>query len=146
MKPQSSRWHFSAAFAVAFIVSCGEPKTYPVKGEVVYADTGEPVRCGLTILFESTTPPYQRSSGLVDTEGKFYTSTLRDASGSLAGEHRVRFDPGQPGSGPTGPAALAPIMHPRYAEFGTSGLTVGVRPDGENVLRITVERGPKGKK
>jgi hypothetical protein len=136
----------SFALLAALMLGCGEPKTYPVNGEVVYADTGEPVRSGLTIFFESTAPPYQRSSGLVDTDGKFYTSTLRDSSGSLAGEHRVRFDPGSPGSGPTGPAALAPIMHPRYAEFGTSGLTVGVRPDGQNVLRIEVERGAKGKK
>jgi hypothetical protein len=146
MKPQTSRWRYPGALAVFFVLSCGEPRTYPVKGEVIYADTGEPVRAGLTIFFESTTPPYKRSSGLVDTEGKFYTSTLRDASGSLAGEHRVRFDPGHPGAGPTGPAALAPIMHPRYAEFGTSGLTVGVRSDGENVVRILVERGPKARK
>ena len=121
-------------------LGCGEPKTYPVTGEVVYADTGEPVRSTLTIFFESTAPPYQRSSGLVDADGKFYTSTLREASGSLAGEHRVRFDPGHPGTGPTGLAALAPIMHPKYADFRTSGLTVAVRANDQNVIQIRVER------
>lgn len=134
------RMSLAIGVLAALAAGCGEPRTYPVTGEVVYADTGEPVRHPLTIFFESTKPPYQRSSGLVDTEGKFYTSTLRDASGSLAGEHRVRFDPGHPGTGPTGPAALAPIMHPRYADFRTSGLTVSVSPNDPNVVQIRVER------
>jgi hypothetical protein len=79
MKPKTSRW--VGTLALMFIIGCGEAKTYPVKGEVVYADNDEPVRCGLTIFFESTTPPHQRSSGLVDADGKFYTS--RRAPGSV---------------------------------------------------------------
>ena len=124
------------------IVGCNsESPTYPAMGTVVYKDTGEPITTGLTIWFESTTAPYQRSSGVVDKEGQFYTSTISDGSGSLAGEHRVRFDPGTGEGAATGPDALAPIMDRKYAEFSTSGLKVTVDPGAKNLFRLEVERG-----
>jgi len=130
------------------LVFCGcktEEPTYPVAGDVVYKD-GEPVTEGLTIWFESTTSPYKRSVGLVDKNGKFYTSTLADGSGSIEGEHRVRFDAGEPGSGIAGANALGSIMDAKYAEFATSGIVVDVKPGSGNLFRIEVERGPRGPK
>lgn len=130
------------------LILCGckttEP-TFPVSGDVVYKD-GAPVTEGLTIWFESTASPYRRSVGLVDKEGKFYTSTLADGSGSIEGEHRVRFDAGAPGSGIAGAHALSAIMDPKYAEFATSGVVVDVKPGSGNLFRIEVERGPRGPK
>lgn len=141
------RWLTLARCAVvlaAGVAGCArnEP-TYSAAGEVVYKDTGEPVASTLTIYFESTKPPYVRSSGLVE-DGKFYTSTLSDNSGSIAGEHRVRFDQGRPGGGVAGPGGLIPIMDPKYADFGSSGIIVNVEPGARNLFRIEVERGPKG--
>lgn len=148
--PRAPRWARAVRMLYAALIAAGglagctskEP-TYPASGEVVYKDTGEPVTATLTIYFESTKPPYQRSSGVVE-QGKFYTSTLSDKSGSIAGEHRVRFDQGRPGAGVAGPGGLGPVMDPKYADFATSSLKVNVDPGAQNLFRIEVERGPMG--
>jgi|SRR5262245_9245521 len=124
-----------------------ELKTYPVEGELIYSDTGEPVRHPLTIWFESTTAPYQRSMGLVK-EGKFVLGTTREANGSIAGEHRVRIDPFVPNGAATEPAAkaLARIMDPKYLEFRTSGIVVNVQTNRGNSVTIKVDPPPGGRK
>ena len=100
--------------------SCQKP-TYPVKGKVVYKEDGKPVAGGVVIWFESTTPPYERAQAAVDKDGNFVLSTVREGSGAIQGEHRIRFDP-PPVMDGTAASALARIMHPRYNEFATSGL------------------------
>ncbi len=127
---------------VLSLVGCGktEAPTYPTEGEVVYADTGELVPGSLTVWFESTTPPYQRSSGIVK-DGKFYLSTTRDGNGAISGEHRVRFDPFVPNSASTEnpDVVLARVMNPKHLEFRTSGITVTIDPVPKNTFKIKVE-------
>src|SRR4051794_32813046 len=110
---------FAAVLALAG--GCGI-RTYPVHGKVVYKD-GEPVRGGggLTIWFESTTPPYHRASGPVDDKGEFVLSFIQANSGAPEGEHRIRFDPGTEHQQPSAEIALAKFMPASYLEFRTSG-------------------------
>jgi len=124
-----------------------EPPKYPVEGEVVYAGSGDPVPGSFTIWMESTTPPYQRSIGIVK-DGKFTMSTNREANGSVAGPQRVRFDPTVPNGGAIDnpEAALARIMHPKNLEFRTSGLTVNIEAVPQNKVRIEVEPPPGGRR
>jgi hypothetical protein len=110
---------------------------------VVYQDDGSPVPGGVVIWFESTRPPYERASGVVDRDGKFYLSSVRDGSGALRGEHRVRFEPQLPYAEPNAAAALAKVMHPRFLEFRTSGLVRAVSAPGDNDAVIEVERPPR---
>ena len=73
------------------------------------------------IWFESTTPPYHRSSSAVDAEGKFELGFIHAGSGSTEGEHRIRIEPANPGALPA-QEALAKRMNARYYEYATSGL------------------------
>ncbi len=129
--------------AVLLAAGCGT-KTYPVRGKVVYRGDGKPVPGGVVIWFESTTPPYDRASGVVEKDGTFYLSTVRDGSGAIQGEHRVRFEPAVPYTDPDAETALARTMPPRYREFRTSGLREVIQP-GDNSFMVEVER-PAGKK
>jgi hypothetical protein len=130
-----------AGVLAILVAGCGT-KTYPVRGKVVFKDDGQPVRGGVTIWFESTEPPYRRASGVVDGEGNFYLSTVRDGSGAMQGEHRVRFEPAVPYGEPTAEEALARRMHPRFREYRTSGLQHTIVP-GENHFVIEVEKPPR---
>jgi hypothetical protein len=128
-------------FILVVTAACGA-KTYPVRGKVVYKGDGKPVPGGVVVWFESTTPPYERASGVVESDGGFYLSTNRDGSGALQGEHRVRFEPAVPYAEADAESALAKTMPPRYREFRTSGLKHVVQP-GENTFTIEVDRPAK---
>src|SRR6476659_6865021 len=71
--------------------------TYPTHGKVVYKGTGKPVKGGLVIWFESTTPPHHRASSEVDAEGKFELGFIHAGDGTMEGEHRIRLEPKNPG-------------------------------------------------
>ena len=136
------------AFAAGLVVlGCNaEPPTFQTSGEVVYSDTGELVPGSLTIWLEATNPPYQRSLGIV-TDGKFTLGTSREDNGSIAGEHRVRFDPFVPNGAAleSAESALGRVMHTKYLEFRTSGLVVKIEATPTNTLRLTVDP-PPGRK
>lgn len=112
--------------------------TYPTHGRVVYKESGKPVPGGVLIWFESTTPPFHRSVSEVDAEGKFSLGFIHADAGAVEGEHRICFKPIPPILSGTAEQVLATKMHPRYFDFGTSGLkqTVG---RGDNELVIEVE-------
>lgn len=132
----------------ALAIGCSsELPTYPVEGQVVYSDNGQPVQGPLMIWFESTTPPYQRSNGVIDKDGKFSLSTIREGSGSIAGEHRVRIDPVMPNSSAMEQpqTLLARIMDPKYYEFRTSGLVITVQDQGNSVV-LKVDPPPGGRR
>lgn len=135
-------WLISGLLLAGLPAGCGS-RTYPVRGQVVYREDGRPVPGGVVIWFEATQPPYERASGIVDREGNFYLSTVRDGSGALAGEHRIRFEPQVPYAEPNAALALAKIMDPRFLEFRTSGLVRTVSASGTNELRIEVEKPPR---
>jgi hypothetical protein len=129
------------ALLVLMCAGCGEEPTYPVQGKVVYSDTKEPVQApGMIIMFAATKPPHAQSSSAIGPDGTFSMISVDPGSGSLAGEHRVRFVPSLMGDDPAG--AVARVMHRKYYNFDTSGITVEVKAKGENNLTIEVERDP----
>src|ERR1044072_3143100 len=111
------------AMALALVTSACSSRipTYPTRGKVVYKDSGKPVGGGLMVWFESTTPPYHRSCSQLHENGEFELGFIHAGAGAPDGEHRIRFEPAQPG-GMSAQDALAKRMHPRYYEYGTSGL------------------------
>jgi hypothetical protein len=130
------------AVAVLFCAGCGEEPTYPVHGKIVYRDTKEPVEApGMILMFASTKPPHAQSSSAIGPGGTFSMISVGPDSGSLAGEHRVRVVPSLMGNDPEG--AVARVMHRKYYNFDTSGLTVEVKAKGENNITIEVDRDPK---
>jgi len=58
----------------------------------VYIEDKKPIPGGsIGIEFESTKPPYPRSSGTVEANGSFELSTSELGDGAPEGEHRIRF-------------------------------------------------------
>src|SRR5262249_14636256 len=139
----SPRRSYRVTLLATVIVGCSsQVPTYPVHGKVVYQEDGQPVCGGVTIWFESTTPPYERASGVVDGAGNFTLSTVREGSGAMKGEHRIRFEPAVPYSEPTAARALAKRMPPRYLEYRTSGLTRTITT-GDNYFVIEGAKPPR---
>jgi hypothetical protein len=135
-------WRTPLGVMLLLCAGCGEEPTYPVRGKVVYSDTKQPVQAtGLIIMFASTKPPHAQSSSAIGPDGTFSMISDEPDSGSLAGEHRVRFVPTLMGDDPMG--AVARVMHRKYYGFETSGITIEVKAKGENNVTIEVERDPK---
>lgn len=121
-----------------------EEPTYGVRGQIVYADNGQPVPGGVTIVLESTKPPHARASGDIDSEGRFELSTRREGDGAIEGEQRVRFTAPVSHAQPDPNVTVARVMDPKYADFASSGLTVNVSPTDDNDFTLKVDRSPKG--
>ena len=117
--------------------SDGRLPTYPAKGRVVFK-SGNPVHVG-TVEIKSREHGVQ-ARGSIDADGNFLLSTYEDGDGAVAGIHDCvvvqfvmteelkDFKP-----------SVVGVVHPRYASYSTSGLTVEVLPDQENDLRIELE-------
>jgi hypothetical protein len=142
----SLRWSLSRllVLAAALAAGCsgGGPKTYPLKGKVVYKG-GQAVPGG-SIAFESTAgDPVWRAGGQIESDGTFaFVSTLgadgTELEGIVGGTHRVRIDLGRGGDrGEDGPKVSVPA---RYRSFEESQLTVQIpAPNNE----VTIELEPK---
>ncbi len=137
-RPQCTYWSLIAVTAGLALSGCNSRiPTYPTQGKVVYKADGKPVTGGVIVWFESTTPPYHRSSSDVDSEGRFSLGFIQADSGAIEGEHRIRFAPSPPFFEKS-EDALAKRMHPRYHEFSTSGLKQTI-VKGKNEVVIEVE-------
>jgi hypothetical protein len=129
------------ALTAIVIAGCGKsgPATYPVEGRVVFPD-GSPMPGG-TIEFESlegTAPLNAR--GRIEPDGRFHLVTAPRSKGAVAGKHRVLVRALAKESEPLdGKPARPPQLHPRFEQYGTSGLHVTVEPQ-PNQFTIEVAR------
>ncbi len=120
-------------------VKVPEP-TYRVHGQVVYEDDEQPVPSGVTIVFESTEPPYERASCDLDAEGRFDLSSNRQRDGAMQGEHRVRFTADVEQGRPDAAANMAEYIAAKYADFKTANIKLNINPNDENNFTIMVAR------
>lgn len=117
------------------IAGCGG-NLHPVNGRVHYAD-GEPVTHGRVIL---ETPGPTGIWGLVRPDGTFTLGTNTPDDGVPAGTYNVYLENTDtfPPAGSTENFTPQPLVHSKYGDPKTSGLTlevpVKVQPD------LTVER------
>ncbi len=118
--------------------------TYPVTGKVVYKDTGAPACSGVSVVFESTQPPYTRSRSPIGADGTFVLSTDRPDNGAMQGEHRVSILPfAADGSGANLTPKISQEINPKYLQFSTSSLLYTIQPKGKNEFTIELERASK---
>jgi hypothetical protein len=81
-----------AAFAVTLLACCGcsgEPRTYPVRGKVLYK--GQPA-AGAKVIFEpknNSDPRALRPTATVIADGSFTLSSREPGDGAPAGEYAV---------------------------------------------------------
>lgn len=114
---------------------------YKVRGTVVYSDDKKPIPGGaIGIEFESTKPPYNRSSSTVGPDGSFELSTSTQGDGALEGEHRIRFTGTTSPQQPDAKVALSAVMPIEYYEFSTSGLKFDIKPNDENIVNLEVKK------
>jgi hypothetical protein len=121
---------------LACCAGCGGPKTYPVRGQLLWAD-GKPVTefPGGTVIFESTEQPVS-AQGEIQADGTFRLSTYQQDDGAPPGKYRVLVQqPLEEGKDRPPPR----IMHQRFESFETSGLTATVERKA-NEVTLTVER------
>ena len=116
----SPRWRVMkvAAVALVAIVGCGwgMPRTYPVKGKVVFKG-GTPVPDG-RIQFQSTTDPPVKALSDIDKDGSFSLTTYIEAKntgGAPAGSYRVVIELERPVEVVALPSAYT--VEPRENDF-----------------------------
>ncbi len=134
--------HCGAIVALLCLLNCcgcsdGRLKTYPAKGKVVFK-SGNPVHVG-TVEIKSREHGVQ-ARGSIDLDGNFLLTTYIDGDGAVAGVHDcvvVQFVMTE-GLQDFKPSVVG-VVHPRYASYSTSGLTVEITPDQENELRIELD-------
>jgi hypothetical protein len=144
--------HFGSPFArralltALALLACGldgcgsaGPKTYPVKGTVVFKGKGGTVDrlVGGRVWFRSTSDLGLMPEGVIDEDGSFAMSTFyqkKALTGVPAGQYQARVEPPRDGDGkPT-----RGLIHPKYEDFDKSGFSFTVPTSGE--ITVEVER------
>jgi hypothetical protein len=132
-----------ALAVLALAAGCGgdsTPRTYPVKGKIVFKDKSGKVHllAGGKVRFLSTSDPQLKPVGEIEDDGSFSMGTMwqeKGLPGVPEGQYKVRIevptddDEGKP---------LRGLIHTKYENFDKSGLSVTVPVDREVIL--TVER------
>ena len=108
------------------------PKTYLVKGKVVYKKSQAPVTQG-TVMFESETEPKVLASGELQADGSFELASDLGKPGTVAGEHRVLIELPILETGQKAPFSR------RYTSFTTSKLSANVKAGDDNEVTLEVE-------
>src|SRR5262245_22892679 len=100
LRSRASRLRLLALAAIVVCVTaacgCGSkiPKTYPVKGKVVWTG-GKPITDG-RIEFRSVSDESLKATGEIDQDGRFSLTTYKDSAsraGAVEGQHKVIVEP-----------------------------------------------------
>ena len=138
--PRASLRLAFALFGMTFAVGCSDGRlpTYPVTGQVVFAD-GSPAHVG-TVEFRSRDHKIQ-ARGDIDKDGVFRLTTYKKDDGAVVGKHDcvvvqmvmteelANFQPSYEG-----------VIDPRFGSYATSGLVLEVSAKDENFPIIRVEQ------
>jgi hypothetical protein len=123
--------------SLAGATGCGTPKTYPVRGKVVFPD-GTPLPGGF-VIFEPAPDGIQVSAqGGIQPDGTFRLGTYQECDGAPEGRHRALVNPPRPAN-PDERRPTRPLIHPRFQNFDTSRLEYTVTR-GKNEFTIVVEK------
>jgi hypothetical protein len=128
---------FSATLVCLIGCSDGRLKTYPVKGKVVFK-TGSPVHVG-TIELKSREHGVQ-ARGSIEKDGSFTLTTYVDGDGAVVGTHDcvvVQFVMTEELKN-FKPSAVG-VVHPKFASYSSSGLSVEINAERPNDITIEVE-------
>ena len=125
-------WIGAAVLSAAFgCKPSHELETAPVRGTVTLDD--KPLPSGYVFV----SPPRGRmAKGAINEDGSFTVGTYRSDDGAQVGVHPAVVQP-VPGDERAGmdPARFVPSP-PRYSAAASSGLTIDVKPGGENLVKL----------
>ena len=133
--PSASR---IALVLIAMIAAGCSGKTAAVNGRVKFKDGGDvSVLAGHTVMFQAEADRIS-ASGDVEPDGSFKVSTYGHNDGAVPGRHQVAISPPPP---PPDSPPPKPILPKKYNDFGTSDLTIDIKP-GANTIELELERAP----
>jgi hypothetical protein len=123
-------------FLLLTIIGCAEAKYYPVRG-IIVDETGKPFveLEGAAVSFEAVGQPVS-AVGEVGPDAKFVMTTEIADDGCLPGEHRVVISP----QTSDGDLPLPRVIHSRYERLETSGITVTVKKERNQTIKIEIPR------
>lgn len=130
-----------AAVAALGLGGCRQanvPKTYPVKGQVVFKGGDARKLAGGYVRLRLISDPNVVAVGEIEEDGSFVLGTFhqdKPLAGVREGEYQVRVDP--PLDEQDQPLR---IIHPRFLDFEKSKLKFTVQAGAENSLPIEVEK------
>ena len=102
----------------------------PVHGTVTL--DGKPLAEGFVFV---TPAEGKMATGAIQSDGSFVLGTNSDSDGAKTGTHPVTVKPPPPQEGMP-PSAVAQTLPRHYRKASTSGLTVEVKPNTDNELKI----------
>lgn len=120
-------------------IGCGPPgpKTYPVKGRVVYKDGDVKELLYYQVQLESEPDGKQKAVGEIEEDGSFSLMSNVEGQGRTGapeGSYRARILP--PSDRENAQKEARKLLHPRYLSFATSGLKVAVPSGSELALEL----------
>jgi len=141
-------WRFGFVWittgAIVLLPGCGGgvPKTYPVKGKVVFKGKGNiNLLKGAFVQFQAVSDSSLLAAGEIEDDYTFTLGTFNKGKkglpGAVEGIHRARIafateideENEKPGRG---------IVHPRFLDFNKSGLQYTVIPGNDNHFTVEV--------
>jgi hypothetical protein len=123
-------------FLVAGILGCGESRTVPVEGKIVWED-GSPAEL-LGYEVEAGLPESRISSrGDVQAGGTFRLGTFAPGDGAEPGQLQVAIRPIPITEIDPAPTVSIPA---RYHSATTSGLTIDAKRGQQNLVTLTIQR------
>jgi hypothetical protein len=130
------------ALVLSTLASCGGPKTYPVKGKVVFDRGDVTLLAGSTIDCRQEQDPMIEAHGTVNEDGTFELQTYNKGkllSGACPGTYRAWIVLTTEGG--SDEAIFRKVMvDPKFLDSRTSGLTFNVPASGEVTLTVTKAR------
>jgi hypothetical protein len=120
------------------VVGCGGDRLIqPARGHVQAKD-GRRATFGMVELTASQGG--QIASGIIEEDGSFRLTTVRDGDGAVAGRHRaIVVQVVNTEHIPLEEHHHVLDVHPRYARYETSGLEFTIEPGKQNYLEIVVD-------
>ena len=128
----------AVAFVAIVVSGCGSDM-HPVEGRFVWPD-GSPAKelAGSHVVFERPGENIT-SRGIVQPDGSFRLTTLKEFDGAPSGEYKVALLENRQSANREGTVLVPELVDTMYADLNTSGLTATVQR-GPNTLTITIER------
>ncbi|RIK77937.1 MAG: hypothetical protein DCC67_12100 [Planctomycetota bacterium] len=122
------------ALALCWLLGCGqEAELAPAQGKVLY--NGQPLKFG-SVMFQHEQGG-QPSQAEIQPDGTFVLGTYEPGDGARIGRNQVAIycyesqDPAKAAARSAGEQSLGRLLIPqRYAMLNTSGLSVEVKPEG----------------
>jgi hypothetical protein len=122
------------------LAGCQESRslaTYEVKGRILLAN-GKPLSSG-RVTFVAADGLGLAASGDIGSDGRFTLSTRDPGDGAAPGLYKIRIEPAEVKTKKRNHLAIRPGFPLKYVDEDSSGLSITVRPESNQLEPITLK-------